>query len=327
MKRSISILTVAYVLGLLGFIGYGYFLQSDDSAEVIQATVEAPEIRISAKIPGRVDEIFVTEGQQVAAGDAIFSLTSPELDAKREQALALIEAKNALRDRAERGARTEEIQMAKDNAARARTNAELAQKSLTRVQNLFNDGLVSAQKLDEAQATETSAVFAQQAAEQRYQMAMNGTEDELKNAAESDLRAAQGVLAEVDAAMAETQIASSYAGEVSQVLIHEGEVSPAGFPVVTLTDMSQAYVRFHVTEDKLTQFEKGTEFTAYFPGLKDEQVLEVFYVSVLGDYATWRASTPGDYDLRTFEVRAYPITKNAAWRAGMSAVITMVPEA
>jgi HlyD family secretion protein len=158
-------------------------------------------------------------------------------------------------------------------------------------------------------------------------MALNGTEAELKNAAESDLRAAQGVLAEVDAAMAETEISSTYAGEVSQVLIHEGEISPAGFPVVTLTDMSQAYVRFHITEDQLENFKKGSQFSAYFPGLKDEQTLEVTFVSVLGNYATWRASKPGDYDLRTFEVRAQPMVENKRWRAGMSAVITMVPEA
>lgn len=323
MKRSISMLTAAYLLGLIAFIGYGYFLLDTPQAEILQATVEAPEIRISAKIPGRVENIHVKEGQTVSQNDEIFSLTSPELAAKRAQALALIEAKQALKERAKRGARNEELQMAKDNVTRAKTNAELAQKSLTRVQNLFNDGLVSAQNLDEASAAATSATFAHQSAQQRYQMAQNGTESELIAAAESDLRAAKGVLAEVDAALAETKIISRYAGMVSQVLIHEGEIAPAGFPVVTLTDMSQAYLRFHIREDRLQDFKLDKVFSAYFPGLDQHHELKVSYVSVLGDYATWRASKAGDYDLRTFEVQAKPIQPIAQWRVGLSAVINV----
>jgi len=323
MKQSTSIITTTYIVALIAFIGYGYFLQENADENIIQAHIEAPDIRISAKIPGRVDSIQVTEGDQVNPGDIIFSLESPELDAKKTQALALIDAKQALQDRANRGARSEEIQMAKDNAQRAKATAELAENSLRRLQNLFNDGLVSAQKLDEAKTQATSAIFAQQSAQQRYQMAKNGTEQELITAAESDLHAAQGVLAEVDAALAETQIKATKGGEVSSVLIHEGEISPAGFPVVTLVDLDNAYVRFHVQETQLNLFNKDTLFDAYLPALAITERLEVYYVASMGDYATWRASKPGEYDLKTFEIRARPVQKNSQWRAGMSAIITL----
>lgn len=327
MKRTTSIITAIYVAVLIGFIGYGYRLQNHTPAPIIQATVEAPQIRISAKIPGRVDRIAVREGDSVQPGDVIFTLDSPELKAKRDQALALIAAKTAMKDRAIRGARNEELAMAKDQMLQARTSAELADKSLSRLTNLYNDGLIPEQQLDEAQAKADAAHFALEAAKQQYQMAENGTEDELISAAESDLKAAQGALAEVDAALAETEITSGRAGEVTSVLIHEGEISPAGFPVVTLVNLDDAYLRFHVSEDQLTRFNKGQRFRAYLPGLNAEADFTVDFVSALGDYANWQATRPGEYDLKTFEVHARPDAPLSNWRAGMSAIITLDDDA
>ena len=323
MKRTTSIITALYVAALIGFIGYGYFLQSSNADAVLQATVEAQEIRISAKIPGRVEAIHVQLGDTVAPGDLIFTLESPEILAKRSQALALIEAKTALKNRAQRGARDEELEMAKDGMQQAQSASDLAQKSLTRLNNLYQEGLVPEQKLDEAQAQANAANFALQAATQRYQMATNGTDLELIRAAESDLRAAQGVLAEVDAALAETNISSNKAGDVTSVLIHEGEISPAGFPVVTLIDLNDAYLRFHIPENLLTQFNQGASFQAYFPALDVSETFTVNYVAAMGDYANWRATKPGEYDLKTFEIHAKPELPLPNWRAGMSAVITL----
>jgi len=323
MKRTTSIITALYVAALVAFIGYGYFLQSNNTQAILQATVEAPEIRISAKIPGRVEAIHVQEGDFVNTGDLIFTLESPEILAKRSQALALIEAKTALKDRAVRGARNEELAMAKDNMLQAQSAADLAQKSLTRLSNLFAEGLVPEQKLDEAQAQTNAANFALQAATQRFQMATNGTDLELISAAESDLRAAEGVLAEVNAAFAETKISSNKSGDVTSVLIHEGEISPAGFPVVTLIDLNDAYLRFHIPENLLTQFNRGATFQAYLPALDITETFTVNFVSALGDYANWRATKPGEYDLKTFEIHAKPELPLPNWRAGMSAVITL----
>ncbi|MFQ3228871.1 HlyD family secretion protein [Reinekea sp.] len=324
MKRTTSIITSIYIAALIAFIGYGYFLQEKSDIDIIQGTIDAPEIRISAKIPGRVSSVFVEEGQLVGAGDAIFSLESPELNAKRSQALALVEAKKSLRDRAERGARSEELQIASDNLVRAQNNAELAQKSLQRLENLFNDGLVSAQMLDEAKAQASSASFAQKSAQQQLQMAKKGTEQELKDAAESDLNAALGVLEEVDAALAETMVSTVKAGEVSSVLIHEGEISPAGFPVVSLINTKKAYVRFHLSENKLKGLSIGSTIGVTIPALDKTETMEIFYISAMGDYATWRATKPGEYDLKTFEVKARPNTFDTNWRVGMTAIIDVL---
>ncbi len=321
MKRSTSLITAVYILGLVAFIVYGYNKSFAPTEAVIQGTIEAPEIRISAKIAGRVSEIFVHEGQRVKAGDLIFALETPELEAKRSQAQAAIDAKTALSERAVRGARDEEVQIAKDNLARAQTAEELAIKSIERIQNLYNDGLIPAQDLDEAQAKMTSAKFARQAAEQQYEMALNGTEQELIEAAQGDLQVAKGVMAEVQAALAETQIRANRDGIVTDVLIHEGEISPAGFPVVTIVNIEDAYVRFHVVEDKLKRFEEGKRITTFLPGLDREEELTISYISVLGDYANWSASEPGEYDLRTFEIQARPTTVQSDWRVGLTAVI------
>ncbi|TXR51939.1 HlyD family secretion protein [Reinekea thalattae] len=323
MKRPTRTITIIYLIALLGFICFGYFTQTRNSADVIQAHFDAPELRISAKIAGRVGSIEVEEGDVLAPGDLVFTLDSPEIDAKLTQVQALIEAKQAMKARANRGARAEEVAIAKDSMLRAQAGAELAQKSLARLQNLYDDGLVSEQKLDEAQAQAQSSQYLLEAAQEQYQLALKGTEEELKEAAESDLKAAQGQLAEVQAAIDETRISATDAGEVTSILINEGEIAPAGFPVVTLIDMQQAYIRFHLTEDQLSFFTKGSQFNAYLPAFDKEVEFTVYYVSSMGSYATWRASKPGDYDLKTFEVRARPAMIDDNWRAGMSAIIEL----
>ena len=321
MKRSTSIITIVYLLGLLAFIGFGYFTQDQDQTNIIQAHFDAPEQRVSAKIAGRIGHVVVEEGDLLQPGDLVFTLNSPELDAKKSQLEALIAAKTAMKDRAERGARSEEIAMAKDNLLRATAAAELAEKSLARVQNLFNDGLISEQQLDETEAQAKSALYAKEAANEQYQMALKGTEEELKDAAESDLKAALAQMEELEVAMAETRITATDAGEVTSILINDGEIAPAGFPVVTLIDMSQAYIRFHITEDLLSQFTAGTQFEAYLPSFDKNVSFTVYYVSSMGSYSTWQASKPGDYDLKTFEVRARPDQVEPGYRAGMSAII------
>ena len=323
MKRSTSIITVLYLIGLLAFIGFGFFTQDQDQSNIIQAHFDAPEQRVSAKLAGRVGSVEVKEGDILQPGDLVFTLDSPELDAKKAQVEALISAKTAMKDRANRGARSEEIEMAKDNLMRAEAGAELAQKSLARVQNLFDDGLISEQQLDETKAQAKSAQYVKEAANEQYQMALKGTEEELKDAAESDLKAAQAQMAELQVALAETRITATEAGEVSSILINEGEIAPAGFPVVTLIDMSEAYIRIHITEDLLSLFSNGTEFEAYLPSFDKDVSFTVYYVSSMGSYTTWQASKPGEYDLKTFEVRARPAVIEPGYRAGMSAVITL----
>ena len=298
------------------------------ASERLQGQIEAQSYSVSSKVPGRIETVAVKKGQTLSKGALAFTIVSPELEAKLQQAKAGEAAAGALAQEAENGARAQQIAAAKDQWLKAKSAAQLYQKTFARVDNLYRDGVVSLQKRDEAQTRAQTAQLTQSAAWQQYQLALEGARAEQKLAAREKAKMAAGAVAEVQAYTAELQVLSPAGGEVTQVLLQPGELASQGFPVVTLTDMSDAWALFHVREDRLKDFQLGQEFSARIPALGEEPYrFRVTHVAVLGDFATWRAteSQQGFY-MRSFEVEARPVEPIPQLRVGMS-VLVELPDA
>ncbi len=291
--------------------------------EVLQGQVEGTLINVSGKLAGRLASIEVREGQRVECGALVARIESPEVQARLDQARAAREAAAAQRDKAYRGAREEEVRQARSMWERARHAADLAEKTFRRLERLHADGVVPAQRRDEAEAQWKTAREAENAARAALDMAEAGARAEDKAAAAALVDRAAGAISEVQAALAETTILAPAAGEVYRKNAEPGEVVPAGYPVVTLLDLQDIWVVLQVREDKLAGISIGSPITVRVPALGDRQVdLEVSYVAPLGDFATWRpSSAQGGFDLKTFEVRARPRTAVAGLRPGMSAIV------
>ena len=298
------------------------------ASERLQGQIEAQSYSVSSKVPGRIETVAVKKGQTLSKGALAFTIVSPELEAKLQQAKAGEAAAGALAQEAENGARAQQIAAAKDQWLKAKSAAQLYQKTFARVDNLYRDGVVSLQKRDEAQTRWQSAQLTQNAAWQQYQLALEGARAEQKLAAREKAKMAAGAVAEVQAYTAELQVLSPAAGEVTQVLLRPGELASQGFPVVTLTDMSDAWALFHVREDRLKDFQPGQEFSAYIPALGEAPYrFRVSHVAVLGDFATWRATdSQQGFDMRSFEVEARPVEPIPQLRVGMS-VLVELPDA
>lgn len=291
--------------------------------EVLQGQIEAQQYAISSKVPGRLASIAVKKGETVRAGQVIFTLESPELEAKIAQARAAREGAEALAASVESGARRQQIAAAENQWRQAKAAADLAEKTFARIDSLFRDGVMAEQKRDEAAAQRQATRHAAEAAYQAYSLAMEGARREDKEAAAAKVRMAEGAEAEVRALAADTTIFSHHDGEVAQVLLQPGELAPQGFPVVTLLDMGDAWAVFHVREDLLRRFPMGAEFSATLPSLGESQHrFSVTRVAVLGDFATWRATDAGKgFDMRSFEIEARPLSPIPGLRAGMSVLI------
>lgn len=288
----------------------------------IYAQVQAREYAISSKVAGRVENIFVKKGDMLKKGDLVYGINSPELEAKLEQAKAGYQAAKALSTETKQGARVETIQSAKDVWQGAKTMANLAKSTYERLESLYKDGVVSEQRRDEAYANYTTAKHNENVAFQQYKIALDGATHETKIAAQAKEDAAAGQVSEVESYAKDTQAIAPADGEVSNVLLHEGELAPSGFPVVLMIDMNDAWIVFHLPEYRLKDFPKGTTFKAYIPALEKEAEFKVEFVSVMGDFATWRAtSATKGYDIRTFEVEAYPVSPIEGLRVGMSVLI------
>ena len=305
-------------------IGFSFYQAYQPKPVRLQGQIEAQQYSVSSKIAGRIDQIMVKKGQQIEKGDHVFTIFSPEIEAKLEQAVAGKDAAIAMAMQAENGSRDQQINAAKDQWQKAQAGTKLREKTYQRVNNLYKDGVLAEQKKDEAFTQWQVAKYTQRAAYQLYEMAKEGARSEIKIAAAEKVRMAEGAVAEVQAYAKETNIISWFDGEVSQVLLSSGELAPQGFPVVTIIDMQDAWAVFNVREDHLNRFTKGTKFNAYLPALGKEIEFKVSHIAVQGDFATWRSTDASQgFDLRTFEVEARPTDTDNLFRVGMSVVVEL----
>ncbi len=316
------ILFLTFVL-LLSWLGYSFYQAYEPEPRRLQGQIEAQQYSVSSKIAGRISEVLVRKGDKITKGQPVFSLHSPELEAKIKQAEAGEMAAKALATEAEAGTRKQKIAAAKSKWQTAKAAATLAKKTFQRVENLYKDGVIATQKRDEAKANWDVAKNTEQAAYQLYQMAVEGARSETKQAAREKEKMAASAVAEVKAYAKDLEITSWYNGEVSQVLLHPGELAPQGFPVVSIVDMDDCWVVLHIREDELNNWKMGTEFDGILPALGGKKVrFKVSYIAVMGDFATWRATNiDKDFDMRTFEIEARPLQPVKDLRAGMSVLI------
>jgi len=323
MRTIGSSLIVLFLAGVIGWLSYTFWLAYQPKPLRLQGQIEAQQYNISSKVPGRIDKVMVKKGDQVKTGQLIFTIHSPEINAKLAQAQAGQDAAEAVAEEVNIGARSQQIQAARDQWQQAKAAVDLLEKTFARINVLFKEGVVAEQQRDEAFTKLKAARYSANAALQMYQMAEEGAREETKQAAQGKARMAAGAVAEVEAYAEDTTIESWHDGEVSQILLHSGELAPQGFPVVTIIDMEDAYAVFHVREDLLTDFAKDKEFEVTIPALgKTGLLFKVTYVAVMGDFATWR-STSNDkgFDMRSFEVEARPVQPVQGLRAGMSVIV------
>ena len=325
MKKELLGGIVFVVLVVSVWVGYSFYLSYQPKEVVFQGEIDAQTYSLSSKIPGRIGRVFVKKGDMVKVGDKVFSIISPEIEAKLHQAQAAKDAANAQKTQADNGARKQEIQAAYDQYKKAKAAQELMQKTYTRIDKLYNDGVISQQKRDEVYTKYIASKYTKSAAKQLWVMAKEGAREEIKKAADAQERVYAAKVDEVNAFVKETLIHSFYDAEVSSVLIKDGELAPAGFPVVGVTDIKQAWAKFAIREDYLKYIKKGKVFHLKIPALSDKSYdFRVKHISVMGDFATFKSSQSSkEFDLKSFEVEFEPLNPIKDLRVGMSVLLSL----
>ena len=293
----LAVLGFAAVVMIVAVIG---LLAIDRDPDMIQGQVEVSEYRVSSKVPGRILELRVKEGDYVKAGDTLAILDAPEVRAKMEQAQSAENAAAALELKAQNGARKEQIQGAFSVLQQAKAGFEIAEKSYNRVQRLFD----------------------MKAAQSQYDMAVNGARMEDKMAASAQVGRAKGAVQEVTSYIHETVQIAQKEGEVTDIYPKVGELVGTGSPIMSIAMMDDMWGTFNVREDQLNGMQVGTEFMAFVPAFNKEVKMKVYHLKDQGSFAVWKATKAnGQYDLKTFEVKARPVEKLDGLRPGMSLVI------
>lgn len=317
------------VLSYLG-AGLGLFIlvlliaQFYPRTQLLQGEVVIRQISLSPRIAGRINKIDVKEGDQVKKGQVLAQIDSPELFAKQEQAKAAQAAALATAEKVDKGLRDEEIDAAYNLWQKALSVQELADKSLKRVEMLYKEGVVSAQKLDETKAKYEVAVQDTNAAHNKYAMAKQGARAEDKSAAQALTEQASGAVKEIGSYVEETQVKAPIDGEIATIVAEEGELAAPGLTILTMLNTQDTWLTFNIREDFLPKLTLGKIIEVKIPALDKSKKFKfkISYISKQGDFATWSATkTHGDFDLKTFELRAVPAEEIQNLRQGMTVLL------
>lgn len=322
-SKNNMLLAMGVMLLVLGFVALAGFFLLKPPDDIIMGQVEAKEIRVSGKVPGRILSYRFDEGDEVKVGDTLVFLSTPEVRAKMKQAEAAQAAAQAQHRKAVNGARIQQISGAFEMWQKAKAGLAIAQKSFQRMQHLFDKGVVSEQKRDEVKAKYDAMVATEKAAHAQYDMAKEGARKEDKAATEALVQRAGGAVEEVKAYMKESVLLSPISGEITDRFPYVGELVGTGAPLMNITNLNDMWVVFSVRERLLAKFNKGQIVEGFIPALDKKKItMKVYYLKDRGSYAVWKATKPyGQYDEKTFEVRARMTEKIEGLRPGMSVVV------
>lgn len=319
-KDKSLMVTIAAVLIVMAVMAVLGFLFMKPGPDTVQGQGEAAEIRVSGKLPGRVEKLYVEEGQHVKAGDTLVHIVSTLAEARMNQAKAMANVAKATNRKVDAGTRTQIISAARDLWTQAQAAAGITKKTYDRMQNLYEKGVVSEQKRDEAKAAYDAAVAGESAAKSQYELAKSGAQSEDKQAAEAMVNAAEGSIQEVTALMEDQYLTAPYDGVIVVVYPHESELVATGAPIMTL-QKDDHWAVFNVRETMLKDIKLGSTIKVRIPALDKTVDMKVFYIQDMGTYANWQATkATGDYDARTFEVKARPAHPIENFRPGMSVI-------
>ena len=307
---------VVLIVALIGHLA----LQRDP--EEIQGEMEVEEYRVSGKVPGRIVALLAKEGDFVHAGDTLAIIEAPEVNAKMVQAQSAADAATAMAQMANNGARKEQIQAAAQILEQAKAGLEIAEKSYNRMKKLHEEEVISAQKFDEAEALYKSAQAQVKTAQSNYQMAVNGAREEERRAASAAAGQARGAVQEVQGYVRETVQRAQMPGEVTDVYPKVGELVGTGTPIMTIAMMDDQWATFNIREDQLKGIKVGQEITVKIPALDIEAKMKVTSMKDKGSFAVWKSTkASGQYDQKTFEVKARPSQAIDGIRPGMSVIL------
>ena len=319
-KKQILILIIPVVIIAIGILLLLRLKPNENDNRVFVGLFETTEIRVASEIPGRIETIYVKLGDQVKKGQLLATIESDILDAKVQQAEGMFDAAKSVNDKANSGARSQELYAAEDKYKMSQSQYSFAEKSFKRLEAMSKDSLISQQQMDEVTFKRDAAFDQMNATKYMFEMAKEGARIEDKKAAKGQMNAADGKVSEAKAYYKELEVFAPVSGEVSSKLAEESEVMPAGYPLFTIQKLEDIYAVIHVREDFLKDFSKGTEISGKLPAFNNNShTFKVTYIAPMADFADWiPTADKGRLDMKTFEIHLTPSEKIEGLRPGMS---------
>lgn len=321
-ENKFLISSMAFVIVLVALLAIVGFLFLRKPAEIVEGQADATSVRISGSLPGRVTQFMVSEGDMVHAGDTLVHIHSALAEAKLSQAQDMVTAAEAVNRKVDAGTRAQIVQSAFQLWQQAKAAVDITKKTYDRMESLYAKGVVSEQKRDEAKAAYDAATAAAAAAQSQYSLAKQGAQEEDKVGASAMVGVAKGGVAEVNALLDDQYLTAPCDGQIDVIYPHVGELVSIGAPIMNLLRTDDKWVTFNVREELLADITMGKKIKVMIPALDRKEIeVQVYYIQDMGTYATWRATkSTGDWDSRTFQIKARPLEEVPELRPGMTVI-------
>ncbi|OTG73299.1 RND transporter [Acinetobacter sp. ANC 4169] len=318
-SAAIKVIGIIILILLLGLIGFGLWKSYQPKEVELQGRVEAETVHVSTKVPSRIEEMYIHDGQKVLKGQQLVRLFSPEVEAKKQQALASLQSAQALQSTAERGSQQENIDSLYANWQAMKAQQELAQTTYQRGANLFKEGVISRQRRDEMHAAAQSAAQMTEASYQQYARAKRGSTSEQKSSADAQVEIAKAAVAEANALEAETKLVSPINGTISKTYGKVSELVAMGVPVVSIIQEDELWVSLNIREDQYAQIYQAKSIEGLIPALNKKALFKIQHIDAEGEFATIKTTRQtGGYDIRSFKIQLTPAQPIADLKVGMS---------
>ena len=317
--KSVKMLVTILIILLLGLIAFGLWKSYQPKLVEIQGRVEAETIHVSTKIPSRIEELYVYDGQKVKKGQPLIRLYSPEIDAKKQQTLASLQSALALQSTTERGSQQENIDTLYANWQAMKAQQVLAETTYRRGAKLFQEGVISRQRRDEMQAAAQSAAQLTEAAYQQYARSKRGSTTEQKSTADAQVEIAKAAVAEANALEAETKLFSPVDGTISKTYGKVSELVAMGVPMMSIILDGEMWVSLNVREDQYAQVYQAKTLEGFIPALNKTAQFKIKSIDAEGEFATIKTTRQtGGYDIRSFKLHLTPSAPIPDLKVGMS---------
>ena len=309
-NSKIKLIIAVVVIALLGLIIFGLWKSYQPKPIELQGRVEAETVHVSTKVPSRIEEIYVQEGQKISKGQPLVRLVSPEIEAKKQQALATLQSALAFQSTVDRGSQQENIDTLYANWQSMKAQANLAKTTYQRGENLYRQGVISRQRRDEMLAAQTSAQELSEAAYQQYARAKRGSTSQQKSTADAQVEIAKAAVSEAQALEAETS-----------------ELVAMGVPVVSILEDDDLWVSLNVGENQYASVYKNKTLEGFIPALNQTVMFKVKNIDAEGEFATIKTTRQtGGYDIRSFKLHLVPERPVKDLKVGMSVLFKIKEE-
>ncbi|REC53996.1 secretion protein HlyD [Chryseobacterium piscium] len=326
MKNFIKNYWAVFIPIIVLVIALIYLFQNkspESNKEAVIGMVDAEFVDVSASLPGRVIELLVKEGDEVKEGEVVAQMKTSEIETIQAQVSeAVTVAQNQL-DKINRGVEPEVLKSAENLQQIAKQQMDLMNKTYTRFQNLYSEGVISGQERDIIFFKYKAAQKELETANLNVQLLQRGNNQELKNSAQAILNQAKSADQLAQEIKDNASIKAPASGKISTMVSNKGEMVNAGYPMMTIQKDNSFFVKFNIRQNQMTKIEKGSTVKMKIPGcLPEEMKGTVVELAPALGYADWVPEKQnGEFELRTFQIKVKPENMNSikGLRSGMTA--------